>query len=162
MNWSVVPGEPAVFEDYRGALWMVPDVQAFTDAVAGIDMESGSYRIEITDPENVVRAYLEHPVSNLSALVSPLPSAIPFVATSGLFTAAVLNIATWHAAATSVTNPNPTIDHEEVDPLVPPVFRRRKKRRLCPRLADCLIKNGLEIRGKNRCWHRLTSSTRLP
>jgi len=57
----------------------------------------------------MVRAYLEHPVSNLSSLVAPLPSTIPFVATSGLFTAAVLNIAAWHAAATSVTNPNPTI-----------------------------------------------------
>lgn len=52
MNWSAVPEEPAVFEDYRGTLWMVPDVQSFSEAVASIDFASGAYRIEITDSDN--------------------------------------------------------------------------------------------------------------
>lgn len=52
MNWSAVPEEPAVFEDYRSTLGIVPDVQSFPEAVAGIDFPSGAYRIEITDPGN--------------------------------------------------------------------------------------------------------------
>jgi hypothetical protein len=59
-----------------------------------------------TSAGKMVRAYLEQSIPNYRALVSPLPSAIPFVATSGLFTAAVLNIAAWNAAATAAGNPS--------------------------------------------------------
>ena len=54
MNWTAVPEEPAELEDYRETLWMVPDVQSFPEAVAGIEFSSGAYRIEITDSENTL------------------------------------------------------------------------------------------------------------
>ena len=40
MNWIAVPGEPAEFQDYRGTLWMVPDVQSFPEGAAAIDFSS--------------------------------------------------------------------------------------------------------------------------
>jgi hypothetical protein len=52
MSWTAVPEEPAAFADYRGTLWMVPDVQSFSEAVAAIEFASGAYRIEITDSDN--------------------------------------------------------------------------------------------------------------
>ena len=52
MNWTAVPEEPAELGDYRATLEMVPDVQSFPEAVAGIEFASGAYRIEITDSEN--------------------------------------------------------------------------------------------------------------
>jgi hypothetical protein len=57
-----------------------------------------------TSAGKMVRAYLESPISNYNALVSPLPSALPFVATSGSFTAAVMNSGAWNAAATAAGN----------------------------------------------------------
>jgi CheY-like chemotaxis protein len=54
MNWTAVPEEPAELEDYRGTLWMVPDVQSFPEAVSVIEFASGAYRIEIIDPENAL------------------------------------------------------------------------------------------------------------
>jgi len=54
LNWSAVPEEPAVFEDYRETLWMVPDVQSFPEAVESIDFAAGAYRIEITDSDNAL------------------------------------------------------------------------------------------------------------
>jgi hypothetical protein len=59
-----------------------------------------------TGAGKMVRAYLEHNISNYGSLVSPLPSTLPFVATSGFFTAAVLNVAAWQAAATAAGNPS--------------------------------------------------------
>jgi hypothetical protein len=52
MNWAAVPEESAESDDYRGTLWMVPDVQSFPDGVASIDLASGSYTVEITDEDN--------------------------------------------------------------------------------------------------------------
>jgi hypothetical protein len=52
MNWSVVPGGPAEFRDYRGTLGMVPDIQSFPEGVAGINFESGAYQLDIVDPDN--------------------------------------------------------------------------------------------------------------
>jgi hypothetical protein len=66
-----------------------------------------------TSAGKIIRAYLESTIPNYSRLVSPLPSTVPFVQTSGLFTAAVLNVAAWNAAATAAGNasiaaPDPT------------------------------------------------------
>jgi len=52
MEWTAVSEEPAELADYRGTLWMVPDVQSFPEAVADIDFAQGAHRIEITDSEN--------------------------------------------------------------------------------------------------------------
>jgi len=52
MSWTAVPDQPSAFDDYRRSLWMVPDVQSFSDGVAGIDLGSGAYRIEIVDSDN--------------------------------------------------------------------------------------------------------------
>jgi hypothetical protein len=52
MSWIAAPEDSAQLEDYRGTLWMVPDVQSFPEAVEGIEFASGAYRIEITDSEN--------------------------------------------------------------------------------------------------------------
>jgi hypothetical protein len=54
MNWIAMPEEPAVCEDYRDELWMVPDVQSFPEGVAAIDFASSYYKIEISDPENLL------------------------------------------------------------------------------------------------------------
>jgi hypothetical protein len=54
MNWIAVPEKPAVCEDYRERLWMVPDVQSFPEGVAAIDFASSCYKIEISDPDNVL------------------------------------------------------------------------------------------------------------
>lgn len=61
VSWSAVPEEPSEFEDYREALWMVPDVQSFPDAVAGIELASGSYKIEIIDWDNALLQSNEDP-----------------------------------------------------------------------------------------------------
>ncbi len=52
MSWIATPEDPAQLEDYRGTLWMVPDVQTFPEAVADIDFAQGAYRIDITDSDN--------------------------------------------------------------------------------------------------------------
>ena len=54
MNWIAMPEEPAVCEDYRDQLWMVPDVQSFPEGVAAIDFASRCYKIEISDPDNLL------------------------------------------------------------------------------------------------------------
>jgi hypothetical protein len=54
MSWRAVPGSPATCDDYRENLWMVPDVQSFSDGVADIDLKSGKYRIEVTDWDNAL------------------------------------------------------------------------------------------------------------
>jgi hypothetical protein len=56
MNWTALPDQPSELDDYIGALWMVPDVQSFADAVAEFEFESGAYRIEVTDPHNSLLA----------------------------------------------------------------------------------------------------------
>jgi hypothetical protein len=52
MEWTAVSEKPAELADYRGTLWMVPDIQSFPEAVADIDFAQGAYRIEITDSDN--------------------------------------------------------------------------------------------------------------
>ncbi len=52
MSWQAVPGELPDFEDYREHLAIVPDVQSFPDAVAGIDFADGGYKVEVNDLEN--------------------------------------------------------------------------------------------------------------
>jgi len=52
MTWEAIPEEPAEFSDYRGSLWMVPDVRSFPEGVASIDFNSGVYSVEITDDDN--------------------------------------------------------------------------------------------------------------
>lgn len=54
MTWAAVPDSPTDFDDYRGTLQMVPDVQSFQDGVAGIHFISGEYEIEITDSDNAL------------------------------------------------------------------------------------------------------------
>jgi hypothetical protein len=54
MNWIAMPEEPAVCEDYRDQLWMVPDVQSFPAGVAAIDFASRCYKIETSDPDNLL------------------------------------------------------------------------------------------------------------
>ena len=52
MTWNAAPGKAAVYDDYLESLWMVPDVQSFPEGVAGIDFESGAYKLEIVDSDN--------------------------------------------------------------------------------------------------------------
>jgi hypothetical protein len=52
MSWEAVPDEPAQMDDYSDSLWMVPDLQRFSDAVDGIDFASGSYKIAVNDEDN--------------------------------------------------------------------------------------------------------------
>ena len=54
MNWTAVPGQAAVCDDYSAGLWMVPDVETFSVGVAGIEFVSQSYRIEIVDSDNAL------------------------------------------------------------------------------------------------------------
>ena len=54
MEWAAVPEVPAVFNDYSETLGIVPDVQSFTEGVAGIEFVSGAYRIEVTDSDNAL------------------------------------------------------------------------------------------------------------
>jgi hypothetical protein len=54
MSWSATPGWAPVCQDYRGELWMVPDVQSFPEGVAGIDFASRPHRIEIADSDNAL------------------------------------------------------------------------------------------------------------
>lgn len=52
MTWAAVPDEPPEFDDYREELGIVPDVQAFPDAVDGIELAGGGYTLEVVDSEN--------------------------------------------------------------------------------------------------------------
>jgi hypothetical protein len=52
MRWVAIPEEPAQLDDYSDSLWMVPDLQRFSDAVEGIDFASGLYKVEVTDSDN--------------------------------------------------------------------------------------------------------------
>jgi hypothetical protein len=52
MSWAAVAGIPAELNDYLPTLRMVPDVQSFPDAVAGINFASGSYGVEVSDDDN--------------------------------------------------------------------------------------------------------------
>ena len=49
MKWSATPGEAAFYDDYLESLWMVSDAQLFPEAIAGIDLRTRAYKIEIAD-----------------------------------------------------------------------------------------------------------------
>jgi hypothetical protein len=52
MTWAAVPDAPSELEDHSASLWMVPDVQAFPDGVASIDLNIEGYKVEVTDEDN--------------------------------------------------------------------------------------------------------------
>jgi tetratricopeptide (TPR) repeat protein len=52
MKWAAVPSERAEFDDYRDSLGIVPDICSFPEAVAGIDLSSPGFKIEVSDEDN--------------------------------------------------------------------------------------------------------------
>jgi hypothetical protein len=50
--WEAIPEEPIELNDYRESLWMVPDVQSYSDGVESIDLAAGGYTVEILDDDN--------------------------------------------------------------------------------------------------------------
>jgi hypothetical protein len=54
MDWAAVPEELPELSDYRESLWMVPDVQSYSEGVESIDCSSDGYSIEIIDSDNTL------------------------------------------------------------------------------------------------------------
>lgn len=52
MTWKAIPGEQAELSDFLPQLRVVPDVQSFPAIADTLDLESGSYTLEITDNAN--------------------------------------------------------------------------------------------------------------
>lgn len=52
MDWVAVPEEPTELNDYRDTLWMVPDVQSYSEGVEGIDLPAEGYTIQVLDDDN--------------------------------------------------------------------------------------------------------------
>jgi tetratricopeptide (TPR) repeat protein len=56
MTWAAIPEESTEFHEYRESLRIVPDVCSFTEAVAGIDLGSPGFKVEVTDEDNSLLA----------------------------------------------------------------------------------------------------------
>jgi hypothetical protein len=51
-QWTVAPGSESELEEHFSSLFMVPDLQSFSEAVGAIDFEQGYFLTELHDCDN--------------------------------------------------------------------------------------------------------------